>query len=314
MRRFGRLIAMVLALAGARATATPAPAAPKEMAIPLSIDVGPQAVRPVVLVAIPPGEFLMGSDRYVPQLASATGAVRQWWHSDSSHPPDEGPMRRTRLSRGFHIGKTKVSAAQYCVFLNDCRANAHEFIDLNKFSTIELANGVYRPRASCELAAVNTASWIGATRFCEWLSERSGHHVRLPTEAEWEFAARGPTGRAFPWGDRVASGTRYNDPHNPCVAIGTFPENATPEGVLDMVGPTGEWCADFYSYDYEPAQRVDPTGPAKGEARILRARSLSATLRWRCAESATDLQGAGIYGFRVVTNGAIVPAAPDIAP
>jgi serine/threonine-protein kinase len=119
-------------------------------------------------------------------------------------------------------------------------------------------------------------SWTDAVAFCEWLSRRISkdedpHLVRLPTEAEWEYAARGEGGRKYPWGDAEPSDRLANFGRNvgDTTPVGSYPDGATPEGVHDLAGNVWEWCGDWTGR-YPPEDEEDPTGPHSGASRVLR--------------------------------------------
>jgi toxoflavin biosynthesis protein ToxD len=108
---------------------------------------------------------------------------------------------------------------------------------------------------------IDGVTWEQASSFCRWLSKRAGFVVRLPTEAEWERAARGDDDREYPWGDRYASGcgnlADLNIGHT--TAVGSFPRGASPFGVLDLAGNVDEWTASLYA----PYPGAPPDVPAR---------------------------------------------------
>ncbi|MBN1273576.1 MAG: formylglycine-generating enzyme family protein, partial [Candidatus Aminicenantes bacterium] len=120
---------------------------------------------------------------------------------------------------------------------------------------------------------VITVSWYDAQAFCVWVSEKTGEDIHLPTEAQWEKAARGTDQRRYPWGngDPDCNKANYLGCNDKTMPVGSYPAGVSPYGVHDMAGNVYEWCLDWYDtnyYSFSPTH--NPQGPASGSLRVSR--------------------------------------------
>jgi serine/threonine-protein kinase len=180
-------------------------------------------------------------------------------------PGDEHPQHTVRLN-DFWIDRTEVTNRQYeqCVQAGACRASTCA-------GRSEL-DGANHP--------VVCVDWEQARAYCAWVG------ARLPTEAEWEKAARGTDGRTYPWGNTF-DGSQLNfcdkncefdwkdaasdDGYARTAPVGSYPAGASPYGALDMAGNVWEWVADWYAADYySRSTERNPPGPDSGQYRVLR--------------------------------------------
>lgn len=195
------------------------------------------------MVEIPGGPFTMGS---------TTGGS------------DEQPVRDVQVDR-FWIDETEVtvSAYQECVDAGAC----------DDPDTITYCNWMVVGRES---HPVNCVDWFQANAYCGWAGGAA--MKRLPTEAEWEKAARGTDEREYPWGESPAPSCGYvvmNDGGGGCgtdatIEVGSKPPGNSPYGARDMSGNVWEWVWDRYEGSYHPEETNNPTGPARGTSRVLR--------------------------------------------
>jgi serine/threonine-protein kinase len=187
------------------------------------------------MVYIPSGEFIMGSD---------------------SGDPNEAPIHTVYLD-GFWIDRTEVTNAafQKCVEAGACNQ------PLNSSNT---RSNYYNNPTFADYPVIYMNHY-DAEAYCRWAGKR------LPTEAEWEKAARGTDGRTWPWGNTFDRSKLGLGPGNDTARVGSNPEGASPYGVLDMAGNVLEWVADWYSADYYTQSPVrNPQGPATGVENVLR--------------------------------------------
>lgn len=216
----------------------------------------------------------------------------------SDERPDERPVHRVRVDR-FSLSPLQVTNEDYARFAPPPRRDD--------------------PRFNDPLQPVVAVSWIDAVRYCEWLSGLTGRGCRLPTEAEWEYAARGGAdGRRYPWGDdapqsRRDYGRRWRrGPER----VGTSEPNAF--GLYDLCENVHEWCSDWYAPDsYASAAEENPRGPATGTRRVSRGGSWRHEVKIsRCAARSSlppKLQYED-YGFRVASSVGMTTSTPPNPP
>jgi iron(II)-dependent oxidoreductase len=116
-------------------------------------------------------------------------------------------------------------------------------------------------------------NWYEAVAYANWLAKKTWKTYRLPTEAEWEKAARGTDGREYPWGNDFDKNLCNSDQSSflQTSPVGIFPEGNSPYGCLDLAGNVWEWCADWYNIEYFKISPLkNPIGPANGTDRVFR--------------------------------------------
>ena len=164
--------------------------------------------------------------------------------------------------RSFYMDRYEVTNEQYCEFLND--GHAGHFHDKQE---IERRGDRFVPKCCKERWPVYAVTWDDAVAFARWAGKR------LPTEAEWQWAAAGKEGRAYPWGDGPITSTRANfggQVGHP-QPVGSHPEGCTPTGIHDLAGNVAEWCGDWFAEEYySRAPEDSPAGPEQGERRVRR--------------------------------------------
>ena len=163
---------------------------------------------------------------------------------------DEQPVHTVSLD-GFWIDRTEVTNAQYALCVEDGQCDQSLYADDANF------NGGNYP--------VVGVSWNDATAYCQWAGGR------LPTEAEWEYAARGEEENIYPWGNEspTCDLAQYSDCSGSTVPVGSFPDGVSWCEALDMAGNVWEWVSDWYG-DYPSGAQTNPSGPATGDYRVLR--------------------------------------------
>lgn len=213
------------------------------------------------LVRIEPGSFLMGTNAAVPEKLAPIAFMRK---GDF----DERPAHTVKITKPFYIGAFEVTNRQYEQF-----DPAHRQLRGKLGFSTE------------DDDAVVFVSWEDAAAFCRWLSKKENRSYRLPTEAEWEYAARAGTTTAFFTGDELPPEMQknqaeswYPDPDRAkgakpvSLAVGRASPNAW--GLYNVHGNVEEWTQDWYG-PYEAGEQTDPAGRARGDFRVARGGSHS---------------------------------------
>jgi formylglycine-generating enzyme required for sulfatase activity len=265
-------------------TATPIPPTPAPTVAPTPAPTPPPATAlgdtqtrradQMTLVYVPAGQFQMGSDlvegRYARQLCKQYSGPVAISVCQPAVFANEQPAHSVTL-HDFWIDRTEVTNAMY----QRCEA-AGACAPPEKPSSY--ARPSYYGNSAYAAYPVIWVNWQQAADYCRWAGGR------LPTEAEWEYAARGPHSWVFPWGDEF-DGTRLNycdascatglldeaidDGYPETAPVGEFPKGVSWCGALDMAGNVREWVADWFApYTLQP--QVNPTGPRSGKSRIPR--------------------------------------------
>jgi formylglycine-generating enzyme required for sulfatase activity len=236
------------------------------------------------LVLVPAGEFPMGAPE-----------------SEAERQIAEGPVHKVRITRPFYLGAFEVTNAQYRRF----RPDHHS----------QHLDGDNQPAL--------WVSWYDADAFCRWLAQKARRNVRLPTEAEWEYACRAGTATRFSSGDQARQkdsadlakvGWAGATSRGASKEVGKLAANAF--GLYDMHGNAWEWCQDWYAADYyQRSPEADPTGPETGRAKVLRGGSYlfwttyycRSGARYACRPDARE----SVTGFRIAVELGDYHARPE---
>jgi formylglycine-generating enzyme required for sulfatase activity len=248
----------------------------------LQLEIGSTQVNQVddaELVFVPAGEFTMGKE-------------------DSIHPV---------YLDDFWIYKREVTNKMFADFLDEF-GNQTEGGRVWLLATlvnevhIHQSDEGWQADAGFEVHPVVYVTWYGARAYCNWVGGR------LPTEAEWEKAARGTDGRTFPWGEGIncSFANFYGCSDSETVPVGSFPRGASPYGALDMAGNAWEWVADWFDWNYyQYTQYENPLGPDHGIVRVLRGGSWESAPEMLAASfrlSREPTYPSDRFGFRCVQS------------
>ncbi len=237
--------------------------------------------------------------------------------------PRERPVHTVDVD-AFYIGKYEITNAEWTAFRDSPDYDdvslwpGHRALPKNQIPYWTQAQNHGGGTPGTEKYPVLGVNWDGAVAYCNWLSKITGKKYRLPTEAEWEKAARGTDQRRYPWGNTIDhSYANYvgAQKFDTGMIVGTFDggmhdglqthNGASPYGAMDMAGNVMEWCSDWYSENYysvSPAK--NPKGPASGAYKVLRGgtffeepfdlRTYARSAAW------PSLQSHRMIGFRLV--------------
>ncbi len=189
----------------------------------VSLVTGGRTISIPEMIRVEGGTFQMGSTRWI----------------------NTQPIRQVTLS-DFAIGKYPVTNGEYRGYLEVIGESIPELVsnmDLDRHPVVNI-------------------SWNEAAKYCKFLMEITGRKFGLPTEAQWEFAARGTEGRIYPWGNESYEG-RLNFHGRGTTPVDAYPQGQTPTGIFDMAGNVWEWTTDWHVNEYHADDLVNPKGPGQ---------------------------------------------------
>lgn len=203
--------------------------------------------------------FAPGTGRQQPEKPAQEAvliAAGEFWMGDSQRK--DTPLHKVYLD-AYWIDTREVTNAQYRDFVEATGRAAPRYW--------------HDPKYNSDNLPVVGITWEEARAYCAWKGKK------LPTEAQWERAARGAQSRLYPWGDRFdASHTNTRESNNrKPVAVGSYPSGISPDGLYDMSGNVWEWCYDWFDKDYYRVSPLrNPAGPSDGKKRVIRGGGWSA--------------------------------------
>lgn len=277
------LATLLMAWLGGASAQTAAPTTPPPrfpQAAPFSVQAAPASARQQAsMVRIPGGTYLIGSPSQHPLANRAAmpehRVTIKAFRIDRTEVTNVQfaefmnalPVKPIGTAPGGKVAPANIAPADWAIFLEfSSRPSPYTLIDLDdEDARIGVHDGRFAPNPGHDDHPVTETTWAGALAYCKWRG------ARLPTEVEWEGAARGTAGRAFPWGDALPTPELavIGLPSGTTVPVGSRPRGATPEGLLDMAGSLLEWTSTLdrpYPYRADDG-RENPATPAE---RIVR--------------------------------------------
>ncbi len=267
---------------------------PQQLHLLVHFAAPPVVEAPSAAASVETGRFRLDSGAWV-QLEAKKPFIMG---SDDSDRENERPAHPVTLSP-YWIGKYPVTNEDYSLYAEEVGKKPPRH-----WSDGEIPEGKERH-------PVVYVSWEDAIAYCTWLTGKlkEGGFVGeagLPTEAQWEFAARGQESREYPWeGEEEPSEelANFDSKVGDTTPVGAYPKGATPEGVHDLAGNVWEWCRDRYASSYEKEPSHDPPGPDSGASRVVRGGAFldgSWALRGAYRNGFDPGSRVSILGFRVV--------------
>jgi formylglycine-generating enzyme len=260
------------------------------------------------MVVIPAGKFMMGSQ-----------------DSEIGRQKHESPVHLVDIAKPYALGRFEITRGQFALFSNETRYKSDEgcwAIEGGKYTDSAIRNWHDTGYLQQDNHPAACISWIDARAYTEWLSKKTGKHYRLPSESEWEYAARGNTTSARYWGDSADQACRYANVMDSTGKTGVpnvqWGHNCTdgfaftapvgsklpnPFGLYDMLGNVWEWTEDSYHDNYIGAPSDGSAWTIDGKNRVIRGGSwLNRGKHVRVAERATDeaTDHDNFTGFRIV--------------
>jgi WD40 repeat protein/formylglycine-generating enzyme required for sulfatase activity len=290
------------------------PIKPTEIPAVISLDQTIVDSKNVPMVLVPEGEFQMGLEvekAYQECVNLSGNTCNMDWFTGIS------PVHQVYLD-AFYIDQFEVTNARYakCVESGVCQEPRN--------TSTEKHPEYYSDPLYADYPVVNV-DWEQARTYCEW---RGG---RLPTEAEWEKAARGTDGRLYPWGDTFDGKNAnfcdqnceseiknfdFEDGYAETAPVGQYPLGQSPYGAMDMAGNMGEWVADWHAEDYYASQSVwhNPAGPATGDKREVRGGYWGSSVQYLLSALRFGLDPTtwvSTIGFRCARSAEVMPSASE---
>jgi formylglycine-generating enzyme required for sulfatase activity len=243
-------------------------------------------------VLIPAGKYLMGSPPGEP-----------------GREAQEGPQREVQISKPFYMGKYEVKISEFREFVKatqyktDAERNGGAYVPVKeKWERKEGVHWMNPGISQKDDHPVVCLAWSDAVEYGKWLSQKTGHSYRLPTEAEWEYACRAGGQQAYSFGSDARELSRYGwygeNSGGKTRPVGQKRPNGW--GLFDMHGNVWEWCQDWYAA-YPAGTAIDPGGPLRGSVRVHQGGGWASPEKFsRSAVRRNGFGGSFRVGFRLV--------------